>query len=377
MKVLIVEEALETLDGHWFQYLRDLVEGGRHAGHEIEVLCHVDAHPLIRETFNAHPVLKQSVWHRSFTGGMLARLKSIYVHQKNLTSQVCEFLSEKSFDVILFPTVRVDHVPALKALSKKSGARVIGILAESPGFYDSSGTLQFPRSASLFRILLKRAHHDVEFATESDGLRDQYLRFSNTDTFYLPHVTQTAIEEKIPSTGDLRMGTFGFTRFDKGTDILHEALHQKTFANLQTFIQWTGDYELPDGTQITRDSGLENVTYLDRFERSEDYAEWLTKIDFMVLPYRREFYWDKLSRVAIDAAQASLPMIYPSGTWLADFVESHAVGISFEPENPTSLAEAIEKMVTQFPTLHDQAIEKAPEVQHHFSGAHFFECLTK
>ena len=383
MKVLIVEEALQKLDGHWFQYIRDIVDGGRAAGHTVEVLVHVDAHPTICETLGAHPVLQQSVWEGDSPSGFFKRLLAIRRHNRALTQDVADWLTaqDEEFDVTIFPTLRVDHVLACQKVSEYFAAgKVLGILAESPGYYDGAGELQFPRSATLFRSLLKATRRSVIFATESAGLQRQYLQFSETESHYLPHVTQAEVAPQVEKSEKPLYGSFGFTRYDKGPDVLHAALKESPLEGVEFVIQWTGDYKLPDGQKITRDAELEAagvVRYLDQFTRSEEYSEWLARVDCMVLPYRKEFYWDKLSRVAIDAAQAGLPLIYPQGTWLAEFIEEYGAGVSFEAGDPDSLAEALQKCHGQFSELQALAAKRAPRARRDFSGAHFFECLTQ
>jgi glycosyltransferase involved in cell wall biosynthesis len=149
--------------------------------------------------------------------------------------------------------------------------------------------------------------------------------------------------------------------------------------NTRFAIQWTGDYRLPDGSWVRRDTGLEKsgaVQYVPPFASSEEYYAHLAGTDIMVLPYRRNFYYDKLSRVAIDASLAGMPLIYPRGTWLEWFAENYAAGVAFEPEDPASLAKAVQGAVARFPELKRQAEARTERTAEDFSARKFFEVVA-
>jgi glycosyltransferase involved in cell wall biosynthesis len=183
------------------------------------------------------------------------------------------------------------------------------------------------------------------------------------------------------SPGKLSFGTYGFTRYDKGLDVLQSSLRfllseKGELPDSNFFIQWTSDYRLPDGTLIEQDpilNRLDNITYIPEFNSSEDYYNWIARTDIMLLPYRRGFYRDKLSRVAIDAALAGIPIIYPKGTWLEGFVANHAAGVSFEEANPKSLAVAIEHSVRTHNELKGLAISRQEKTASFFSAKSFFK----
>jgi glycosyltransferase involved in cell wall biosynthesis len=145
-------------------------------------------------------------------------------------------------------------------------------------------------------------------------------------------------------------------------------------------IQWTGDYRLTDGTLIEKDnilSGVQNISYIPTFKTSQEYYQWIGKTDIMLLPYRKGFYRDKLSRVAIDAALAGIPMIYPVGTWLEDFVEAHAAGVGFDEGDPESLAVAIEDSMSRYGDLRDLALSRKDKTAVNFSAQSFFDEIAR
>ena len=97
MKVLIVEEALKDLQGHWFQYIHDMVDGGREAGHEIEVAVHKEACPEILKAFPCRPVLGASVFDKGARpAGKLGALKRVINHNRSLYRDLATLLEQNN-----------------------------------------------------------------------------------------------------------------------------------------------------------------------------------------------------------------------------------------------------------------------------------------
>jgi glycosyltransferase involved in cell wall biosynthesis len=403
MKVLIVEEALKGLHGHWFQYISDIVNGGREAGHEIEVAVHKDACPEILKALPCHPILTATVFEKNtVSAGKLGGFKRILAHNRSLYRDLRAFFSAgNSYDVIIATTPRLDHLPAYEFLHWRSqnGKRphLVLIFVESVGRYSpdysritfGKKSLPLKFALKLSRLLPERKKFSL--VTESQGLARQFEKFCGVKFGLVPHVTRLpALDSyrekwKQPAVAGVQpkiLGTFGFTRYDKGVDILQSAI--KLLApragqpGIRFVLQWTGDYQLPDGSWIRKDPVLENsplVQYIPAFSASEEYYEWIARTDIMVLPYRKDFYHDKLSRVAIDGALAGMPIVYPAGTWLESFVQEHAAGVAFLPEDPESLAEAIQEVLANFAELKARAEARKQSTREAFSSRTFFDII--
>ncbi len=64
------------------------------------------------------------------------------------------------------------------------------------------------------------------------------------------------------------------------------------------------------------------VEFIDRPLGTQEYLARLNQVDGLVLPYRARAYYDRVSRVAIEAACLGLPFIHPRNSWLADLAQS-------------------------------------------------------
>jgi glycosyltransferase involved in cell wall biosynthesis len=396
MKVLIVEEALKGLHGHWLQYVGDIYDGGREAGHEIEVAVHRDSCPEILERFHCHPILGESVFGAEANGGGLKGLRRMARRNIGLFQELrAHFKRGHRYDAVLATTPRIDHLYAYLLLNQLWGGKaykqLVLIFVESVGVYSKDfSTLRFGKKSLPLRWGMKLTEwlpeaKRIRLATESDGLARHFRVFCGLDFTLVPHVTRRVESTSPPQIddGQLVLGTFGFTRYDKGADVLQAALRKLVAQGMpegcRFVIQWTGDYRLPDGALVTRDLELErrtDVEYLGTFTRAEDFPDWLARTHVMILPYRRAFYFDKLSRVAIDAAEAGMPMVYPRGTWLESFVAEYGTGVAFEPDDADSLAQALRTVIRDFAGLRSLAQERALAAREDFSARRFFEIVA-
>jgi len=403
MKILIVEEALKSLHGHWFQYISDIVNGGREAGHEIEVAVHKDACPEILQALPCRPILNATVFEKDAApAGKLCGLKRILAHNRSLYRDLRAFLSAgNSYDAIIATTPRLDHLLAYEFLHWRFPSRkrphLVLIFVEAAGKYSADYShISFGKKSLPLKFAMKLSRwlperNKFSLVTESVGLARQFEKFCGIKFGLVPHVTRlpeldsyrekwktpaAAVQPKI-------LGTFGFTRYDKGVDVLQSAIKllppHTSQPDIRFAVQWTGDYQLPDGSWIRKDPALENsqiVQYIPAFSTSDEYYEWIARTDIMVLPYRKDFYYDKLSRVAIDGALAGMPIVYPSGTWLEWFVREHAAGVAFQPENPESLAKAIQEVLANFVELKAQAEARKQSTCEAFSARTFFDIIA-
>ena len=405
MKVLIVEDALSSLNGHWFQYISDIVRDGGLVGYNIHVAVPKDASKEVLAGLPCHPILSSSLSKRKTAQtSFLTSLWRIFSSNRSLYQDLKNILlKENTYDLIISPSTRVDHLIAylllFLRLKNKSKTRFVLIFIDAVASYSSDySKIHFSKKSLILKIALKltRGHsspRELIFAAESLGMARQYKLLSGVDFKVVPHVTVLPTldtyrsnlssqhsEMKVP----LVLATYGFTRFDKGLDILQDALKSDPELlqnpNVLFVLQWTGDYVLPDGKLIQKEPILENafnVSYIPAFEGSEQYYQWIAKTNIIVLPYRRAFYCDRLSRVAIDAAIAGIPVVYPRGTWLESFVSEYGSGIPFDAENLASLAEAIIRAISQFNELKEKASINSHIVSNAFSAAAFFRTITK
>lgn len=120
---------------------------------------------------------------------------------------------------------------------------------------------------------------------------------------------------------------------------------------VQFVIQWNHPVFDGEGKPYEPDPDLladPRVTVIRDALGSEAYAAAIAATDCMLLPYRRDTYYARISGVAVEAATAGIAMIHTRDTWIADLVDSVGVGIGIEDGDVDGLAQAIFAVVEDF-----------------------------
>ena len=108
---------------------------------------------------------------------------------------------------------------------------------------------------------------------------------------------------------------------------------------------------------------------------SEEYDNYLTQSNCIILPYRRQAYYTRLSGIAIEAAMLGIPLIYTRDTWLEDAVTQYGAGIGIQNEDPMALANSIALMTENIEHYRTIAQKRAALAQTYHSPEHFLRCL--
>jgi glycosyltransferase involved in cell wall biosynthesis len=140
----------------------------------------------------------------------------------------------------------------------------------------------------------------------------------------------------------------GVSVIDKGIDILQQAILQivKTDPTFPArfIIQWGVKTIGYDGKEVPISTTLRatpQVAILEHVLSDEEYKALLNRADFIVLPYRRVEYFNKISGVAIEAALAGIPMIVTENTWLSWALAEYGAGITVKDGDVDDLARKI------------------------------------
>ena len=94
------------------------------------------------------------------------------------------------------------------------------------------------------------------------------------------------------------------------------------------------------------------------------YRALLARCDLLLLPYERIPYRKRASGIFVEAAFAGRPAVVPSGTWMAQQIESGAAaGMVYEGDDPATIAATLARAADALAELARQAKVLAPEWQ--------------
>ena len=224
-------------------------------------------------------------------------------------------------------------------------------------------------------------------------MADEYEALSGIRFEVLPHPSLIGLETSKSATVSetqrdpskpIRIFLPGPARYEKGADLLVEAARlladRQQSQPLEFCFQWTESFATPEDVhwgplELDR-LQLSNVRFdvITHPLSSEDYRQQLLKADLIILPYRRESYFARISGVAVEAMLMGKPLLYTSNTWVETVARQFGVGVAMEP-NAKDIAAAIEGAIRTLPTLVTKSTGARLDVADFFSSENFGSAL--
>jgi glycosyltransferase involved in cell wall biosynthesis len=237
----------------------------------------------------------------------------------------------------------------------------------------------------IFREILKAYRPylaSVCLATDSARLADEYRDLSGMEltVFPSPRIWPAIIRRFRASCDDpVTISSLGPARHEKGTDVLIEGIreHAKRYPNdcVRYLIQWGKRVTRSDGSKLEPPNDLKNVTCLHDALTSADYEKYFEQTDCMILPYRRESYFARISGLGLEAFTAGIPVIYTRDSWMEDSAKVYGAGIGLKQLDAAEIAEAIHAMASNIDEYRRAAAANAPKARECHSPETFMKCL--
>jgi glycosyltransferase involved in cell wall biosynthesis len=359
MRILIVEEALERQTGHWPVYLGDIARGLRSMGDSVDVLAHRKADPALLQQLDATPWLSRSCWSDPQAQGQLGGVR----HSLHFARELVRWLRQQldPYDWICSLTMRLPHLLAYTILSRSgqipASSRCLLLFVQGFGVYAGPDQpVHFPDSASnrLARWCFRRirrhvADGNIVLGAETEAMRQELALFSGLPVALFPHPVQVQpLQSAAQQARPITITCPGFARYEKGNDLLLEACHllwaNPGFETVHVVSQWPEPFALPDGRMLTPAPDLIADPRFELINENLDeqaYHALLARTDLILLPYRRESYHNRVSRVAIEAAIHGLPLLTMRGTWAEELSALAGSSDAIEHETAEALAAGV------------------------------------
>lgn len=400
VRLLIVEEALRNHGGHWYEYNRGTKAAVQSvANARVEMLGNVTMEPSVAQELDAVPYFRYTVWDQIYNHPQAwKRYGGVLIHNFRLYQDLLSYFQKnQSCEIVFAPTVVLHHFLGYHAIARrfagKSFRQLVLLVRNNIAVYDSAGTRSFRSTALFWKFAIKRfkpliRSGLVRFVTDSERLADEYEELTGIRFQVLPHPSLVGnfakgnVKEKREPNDSIRIFLPGPSRYEKGTDRLLDAVEQlkgKLQRPIEITLQWSEPFVCPDGTVRSPDDAV-SPDPMVRFRvhrkplSSEDYSEELSRCDFVILPYRLESYFARISGVAVEAMLLSKPLIYTENTWVGTIAEQFGLGIAIR-DDVHSIAECLLRLETEGDTHAIAAADKMSDVAEFFSAQSFCQRL--
>jgi glycosyltransferase involved in cell wall biosynthesis len=249
----------------------------------------------------------------------------------------------------------------------------------------------FKGSSQLIKRVLAAYGPYVEkglvcLASDSDQTAKDYELLSGVPFVVFPTPRVSALtaarKEKRDAGKPVVFTSLGPSRHEKGSDLLLAAI--KAYLRLPAHpparfvVQWTSDFADAEGKRIAPDECLVQQPEVDLVRRpltSEEYDAKLLASDCIVMPYRWDPYFCRISGQAIEAATAGIPVVYTEDTWLERAMKRYGAGLAFRDGDVAHLVEKMAEMARRIDEFQAMAQAQAPVAKEVNSPENFLKCL--
>lgn len=389
-KLLICEEALVDQKGHFQSWIKAIRKMHLDAGAKVFVAGNKAVITEVRDDLGVLPIYTVNSWNQDVTARWPAWRRYLHVFAQNwrIFWQTRKALRVAGpVDVVLFTAVRIHHMIGLRLLcawgmGRKFKRLACFLLTSSAEYNEDFTEFQFPRQSGLLKAVLRSfaklvKERKVLLAGDSHVTCGEYEQLSGVPMtlFPSPGADLRYERENTESSASPVFTMLGVSTWDKGIDTFHDAIElflgRNPAKDVKFVLQWGVDCIAPDGAKKEISDRVRGDRRVDLYERrltNEEYAGLFRKSDFIVLPYRKCTYFNRISGVAVEAAVSAKPMIVTRNTWLEWAMQEFGSGVSVPEGCSTSLCEQIEECCANFEDMLRAASERA-EVARNYNSA--------
>lgn len=398
-KLLIVEEALRDCTGHWYAYNKAVVDMHRESGCECLILANKDIDAAMSSELGAVPYFPYTNWDGIYNSPKAwKRYAGVIQHNLRVYQAMRKHFNSVShpYDCVFVPTVVIHHLLAWRWLVAKYGGkkfkRLVLFFRINAGRYNTdSRRFDFKRNSIIMRTALHGLRKAVDegivcLATDSTRLAEEYRQLSGMELKVFPHPAVNYTHAFRPpdssKTGLVTFTMLGPARFEKGIEVLQKSIRKilMEYPDLPVrfVIQWNRPIYLLEGGEYCPDPVLEaseKVVFIRQDLSTEEYDRYLSEADCILLPYRIDSYYSRISGVLIEAAMAGKPMIVTGNTWMEDAAQQYGHALIIQDGDVDGLASRIVTMCQEKERHSRLACERAVLACNYHSPGNFMNSL--
>lgn len=350
----IFDQGLKGLVGHYYEYVRSIVEAAEAEGIRCVVGCHVDGGDGSFASFDLHPVFRDDVW-STIPGTDYHSPVTMNGISARFMEDASRILAEhpiKPGDIIFLPNIAKPHMVAAALIAERFAP--IGVLTHVMFRYPA-GHFEGETAAKCFRRLeAVAAAHDVSLCTDSHRLAGNLASLTHLPfvIFPIPHTWNK--ETKVALARDpkrpLHCVSLGNARDEKGIAEILEAVRLSAREpwgdQLRFTLQVNDPYQVEEQIEAFRRGPDDpRVTLVDRAMSSEEYAAVLESADVVLVPYWRSVYRERTSGVFLEGVLTGKLVVCTRDTWMSDLLELHNGGIAVDDRSGDAVCEGLGQLI--------------------------------
>jgi glycosyltransferase involved in cell wall biosynthesis len=392
--LLIVEESLMDLNGHFFDYVQTISEEVIRQGWRAEVASHIHTADEIKKKLAVHPVFQKARFAGAQQRGKLDRFFGLITHNWYTLKNLWALLKKETWDMAFVPTALPHHLLAwwiVMRFHPKRPRQLTLLFLNTPAVWNKEQkTTILPRRARVTGMLIRmfkqlQRKNLVRLSVQTNAAKKELETLTGLPFDLLPQPVNHI--PPMPFSNDnnfFTYGFFGFTRYEKGADllvdVLRRILREKTGNRIKFRIQWTSSFQLPDGTACDMNDEIAQHPSVDVIRHSltpAAYYELFSTTDCLLLPYRNSSYYSRDSRITIEAVTTGKPVIFTKGGWLDETVSEYGAGIGIMDESAEDLYQAIRQMSDNSETYKGLARQRAAKAKAYYGPDFFVKKLLR
>jgi len=363
-KLYILDQGLKGLGGHYYEYVRSIVESAEAVGLQCVVGCHKQAGDGKFGSFEAHAIFRDDVW-ASIPGEDANSTRSMNGVSARFIEDLQELLARhpaQPGDIFFLPNIARPHLLATALMAETFGPQ--GVQMHFMLRYPSSH-LEAKVTATVFRRLEAAAsQYSISLCTDSHRLADNLASLTSLPFSVLPiphtwRLSKRAQEADDPSC-PLHCVSLGNARDEKGIAEILEAVRLSAAEpwgdKLRFTLQVNDPYHVEEAIEAFRAGpGDHRTTLIDEPLGSEEYAALLESADVVLVPYWRSIYRERTSGVFLEGLVTGKLVLCTRDTWMSDLLDVHGGGVAIEDRSGPAVRDGLHTLILQREELRERA----------------------
>jgi glycosyltransferase involved in cell wall biosynthesis len=390
-QIIIIDELLEKIDGHNFEYIKSVKEIYEQKGYAVKVYANANVIEKIQHEIGAIPYFKfnPKVWYRKIIviGSILYRIIFWVKLQKQYAAIVRA--NKNVADAFFVPNIYWYNINSIFNAFKNVQVKSYFLLRLSctdsigvPSSLKSIATSFFNKASKI-----AKQNKNIMLTTDSAVIADEWKAIYKQEVRVLPipHIKEPETIEQVTKTEHkIRLYAPGVMRMEKGMQLIFDSLqiientNHELATKLEFVVQIFGEREKDFFDYYkTALANFKNVkvSILGSLSSAE-YNAQIYAADIILIPYiAAQGYQARTSGVLCEAIGAQKTFITTKNTWMENVAQQFNTGIAIA-EVPQDFIQGLQLILNNVDAFQTKANNAKKDFLTFHSGEHFYEIMN-